>query len=139
MRRILALSMLMIFLAGQVNLTWANHFCMSFKVTSSLMLGQSHLDCGMNEMMHCDDLDNDFTGPVFTVPACCSNDYISSDSDEHFTKSENLSNSLLFFNASYIECFYNLNPGNDEENNIIAFSPPLIQPDLQVLYQTFLL
>ncbi|MDZ7605089.1 MAG: hypothetical protein U5K79_05765 [Cyclobacteriaceae bacterium] len=54
MRRIIAISLLLIFGAGQVNLTWASHFCGAFKVKSELMLGHGHLDCGMAEINNCE-------------------------------------------------------------------------------------
>ena len=139
MKRILAISLLLIFIAGQVNLTWASHFCMSFKVQSSIMLGHGDLDCGMGEMVECDNDKNDIPGPVYKAPSCCSNDYFSSDSDDQFYKSETLTNNQISFFAIYTETFLGFTSENNQQITFIAPSPPLIQADKQVMYQTFLL
>ena len=139
MKRILAISLLIIFVSGQVNLTWADHFCMSFKVKSALMLGHDHLDCGMGEMMECEDGNSQAEGPVFKTPNCCSNDYYSSDSDDHFNKSESISGNQIFILASFVEALISFSPENDEHKILITSSPPLIHQDYQVMYQSFLL
>lgn len=139
MKRIIAISLLLIFISGQLNLTWASHYCMGFNVKNSLMLGQGQLDCGMGDMMNCRDNATDCDEENLKLPSCCSNDYVSSDSDDHFDRSESISNSQIFFIASYAETLLSFNPQNDEEISYIASPPSLMQPDLQVLYQSFLL
>lgn len=139
MKRVLAISLLIIFFAGQVNLTWADHFCMSFKVKSSVMFGQGHLDCGMGEMMDCEDECNEINSPIFEAQSCCSNDYYSSDSDDHFNKSESILGDQILFIASLVETMISFYPDNDEQKKLITSSPPLIHHDRQVMYQTFLL
>ena len=139
MKRVIAISLLIIFMAGQVNLTWADHFCMSFKVQSSMMLGHGELDCGMGEMMSCDEEQNDDTVPMFKAPSCCSNDYYSSDADDNFFKASSLSDDQISFLAVFAQVFLQNYNKNIESNIFVASSPPLIYTDKQVLYQTFLL
>lgn len=139
MKRVISIALLLIFVAGQINLTFAEHFCMSFKIKSSVMVGHGDLDCGMGEMMACDDEESTANGPLLKAPSCCSNDYYSSDSDDHFNKSEPISGNELLFVAAFVESFLNIDPTNDEQYAVVASSPPLIQQDRQILYQTFLL
>jgi hypothetical protein len=139
MKRFLAISLLVIFIAGQVNLTWADHFCMSFKVQSSVMLGHGELDCGMGEMSSCDDEQEDASIPVFKAPSCCSNDYYSSDSDDNFVKEKSHSDDQITFVAIYTTTLLQFFNEQTDQSTFIASSPPLIQSDRQVLFQTFLL
>jgi hypothetical protein len=139
MKRVVAISLLIIFVAGQVNLTWADHYCMSFKVQSSVMLGHGELDCGMGEMISCEDEPEDVSSPMFKTPGCCSNDYYSSDSDDNFVKTGSLSDAQMIFLAAFTESFIKFFNNDASRNTFIASSPPLIQTDRQILYQTFLL
>jgi len=139
MKRILSISLLLIFIAGQVNLTWADHYCMNFKVQSSVMIGHGELDCGMGEMMECDENKNNIHGPVYEAPNCCSNDYFSSDSDDEFNKSETLSAQQVSFLTVYAEAILSFTSENKQQTTFTVCSPPLIQADKQVMYQTFLL
>lgn len=103
------------------------------------MLGHGHLDCGMGEMMDCDDEEDQSPGLVFKAPECCSNDYYSSDSDDHFERSTSNDINQLVFVAAFVESYLNLIPDNTGHEVLITPSPPLIQYDQQVMYQTFLL
>ena len=139
MKRIIAISLLFIFLSGQVNLTWASHYCMGFNVKSSLMLGQGQLDCGMGAMMDCDTGEEKGQDPELTAPDCCSNEYASSDADDNFSKIDPITDLQVFFTISYVETLWSFDLQNDEHKYSIASSPPLIHTDRQVLYQSFLL
>lgn len=139
MKRIIAISLLLIFISGQLNLTWAKHFCGMIEVKSSVMLGHGHLDCGMGEMAACEDDMEIVDGPSFTAPDCCNNDYYSADSDNFFSKVKTSLDNQVLFAATYTISLFNLNSVNDAHEYFVASSPPKIQPDLQVLYQTFLI
>lgn len=139
MKRILAISLLLIFIAGQVNLTWATHFCGKFAVQSSVSLGIDDLTCGMEEEFCCDEDDNEIDGPIIISEECCSNDYYSSNADDYFNKVESFTSQEVDFPIAYVLSFFDLTFEIDEQNIFIASSPPLIQSDQQVLYQSFLL
>ena len=138
MKRILAISLLLIFIAGQVNLTLVTHYCGNFAIDNSISLGEEKLTCGMLEYC-CNDESRDADGPVIANEDCCSNDFYSVDCDAFFNKSENSIENKVIFAASFVIAFFNLTQNNDDYEHFIASSPPLIQPDKQVLYQTFLI
>ena len=104
-----------------------------------MMLGHGDLDCGMEEMVECDNDKNDMPGPVYKAPSCCSNDYFSSDSDDQFTKSETFSDDQVSFLSIYTEALFGFTNENNQQFTFITPSPPLIQANKQVMYQTFLL
>ena len=97
MKRTIAISLLLIFISGQLNLTWAKHFCGMIEEKSSVMLGHGHLDCGMGEMTVCEDDMEIVDGPSFTAPDCCNNDYYSADSDDFFSKVQTVSDIQVLF------------------------------------------
>lgn len=139
MKRVIAISLLLIFVAGQVNLTWASHYCMSFKVKSAVMLGQGNLDCGMGNMMDCNEDENECGQSDFEASSCCSNDYITSDSDDFFEKENSDFNTQYLFVVAFTEILFSFSAENDQYITLITPSPPLIHPDRQIVYQSFLL
>jgi hypothetical protein len=139
MKRIIAISLLILFVAGQVNLTWASHYCMSFKVKSSVMLGKGQLDCGMGNMMDCSNDESSCEKTDLEASKCCSNDYITSDSDDYFEKEKSDYSSKLFAAIEFEEAFLSYSPEANLQIVKATLSPPLIQPDRQVMYQSFLL
>lgn len=138
MKRILAISLLLIFIAGQVNLTWVTHYCGNFAIDNSISLGEEKLTCGMLEYC-CNEESGDADGPVIANEDCCSNDFYSVDCDAFFNKAENSIENKVIFTASFVIAFFNLTQNIGDYVHFIASSPPLIQPDKQVLYQTFLI
>ena len=139
MRRIIAISLLLIFGAGQVNLTWASHFCGVFKVKSELMLGHGHLDCGMPEMNACD-VPNQQPGMVIIEKnGCCENIYFSSDSDDTFNAAGTVNIQGCDFLIIPFFAFINLSGENSKTEFHTIPSPPLVHVDKCLLYQTFII
>jgi hypothetical protein len=139
LKRVIAISLLTIFLSGQVNLTWATHFCGSLVVESAVSLGKADLSCGMQMMSCCDEDSDENSGPFFTNEECCSNDYASSEADDFFDKSSNSNDKQALFVNAFLISILSFTQENDEQTIFDDSSPPLIQVDRQVLYQTFLL
>ncbi len=137
MKRILAISLLFIFIAGQVNLTWATHFCGKLAVQRTVSIGTDDLSCGMEKESCCDEDENEFEGAIITSEECCSNDYYSSEADDFFLKAETESDQLVQFYALYTISLYKQLYSADD--NSFLTQNILIPPDKQVLYQTFLL
>jgi hypothetical protein len=139
MRRIIAISLLLIFGAGQINLTWASHFCGVFKVKSELMLGHGHLDCGMPEMNDCD-IPNQQPGTVIIEEnGCCENIYFASDSDDTFNAAGVVKIQRCDFLIITLFAFINLSGENSNTEFHTIPSPHLIHTDKCVLYQTFII
>jgi len=139
MKRIIAISLLLIFGAGQVNLTWASHFCGVFKVKSELMLGHGHLDCGMPEMNTCDTQSKRPGGIIIERNGCCENIYYSSDTDDLFSAANALNIQGCDFIIVQNFTFNNL---SGEDSKIVFSrvpSPPLIHSDKCLLHQTFII
>jgi len=139
MRRTIAISLLLIFGAGQVNLTWASHFCGVFKVKSELMLGHGHLDCGMPEMSTCDTQSRLPGTVIIEKNGCCENIYFSSDSDDNFSAANSVNFHGCDFLLMSLFAFNNLSGENSRTEFLTIPSPPLIHTDKYLLYQTFII
>ena len=139
MKRILDISLVLIFISGQVNLTWATHFCGEIAVKSSLTIGQDPLDCGIGEMKCCDETSMTLDVPSILTQECCSNDYFSADTDDYFYMIESTLNNHVLFAASYIISLFDYTVKNNVHENLADSTRPLTQSDRQVLFQTFLL
>ena len=139
MRRIFALFLLAVLLPGQFNLTWATHFCGKMKVIDSVTIGKDELSCGMEDVSCCSEETSTSNIPKFKSEECCSNDYYSAESDEFFSIMDNSLDKQVIFAATFIVSLFDLTPKSNEVDTYAFSSPPLIQSDIQVLYQSFLL
>lgn len=139
MKRIIAISLLFIFISGQLNLTWAKHFCGKIEVNSSVMLGHGHLDCGMGEMAVCEEDTKAADKPVYKIPDCCTNVYYSANFDDFFSNVKTSSDNQVLFATTFIISLFDFSSENDVHESFIASSPPTVQSNRLVLHQTFLL
>ena len=139
MKRILAISLLLIFIAGQVNLTLATHFCGKDAVDTAVSIGKDKMSCGPEKGKCCDEDVEEVAGPVITSQECCSNDYYSSDADDYFIKTETGKDEQLLFVAICVTSFYNHTFFSHWKSFQTKNFSVLITPDKQVLYQSFLL
>jgi hypothetical protein len=108
-------------------------------VESVISLGKADLSCGMERMNCCGENSEENTGPIFDNEACCSNDYASSDADDFFDKSNNSGDKQVLFANTFVISLFSFIQENDEQAIMDDSSPPPIEADRQVLYQTFLL
>ena len=126
-------------LTTNVGITFATHYCGGKAVKTSISLGQDDLDCGMSNMdTPCKDQPK---SPTIKRKSCCENQYtqISIDDDYNQTAVETLNVDFKFiavFITSYIN-FYSFN--NTKKPEYLAYSPPLLDHDVQVMNQTFLI
>lgn len=126
MKSLFATFMLLFFLMGQINLTWAKHFCDDKLVSSELTLSTKAKDCCAKS-----------SGK--TPMDCCEDKIASADSDDFFGKTGIEFDVSLGFILSFVYSFdFSLS-----ENLEIEFSKPKspdpFLKDLYLLYETFLI
>jgi len=139
MKRAISISLLIVFLAGQVNLTWASHYCGSFKVKSSMMLGHSHLDCGMEETMECERETTQSGGMAVEKNNCCKTQYFSSDADNFFAGGKTSKPITVDFIIAFTSTCFDFAPNSLVQEYFLIHSPPLIQEKKCILYQSLLI
>ncbi len=136
LHKILALILAFIVLFSSFSFTVEKHVCMGEVVDVSYF---SEADsCGMIEDEDCDK--HDFSGQQMEKEKCCN------DIQELIPGNQNEQQAIEFFELdqvqfifAYAYIYLNLYEVKEEKSPFISPSPPLIDKDFQVLYQSFLI
>ncbi len=116
------------------------HFCGGHAVESAIILADHSLGCGMEDEDN--DCENHSTldGYYLTQKECCNNEFLFLQITDDFNKRiKNYSSESVSFKIAivgYIDLLINteyINPYVPES------PPPLIEEDIQILFQTFLI
>jgi len=127
------------FLAGHAGFAMATHYCGGLAVEMQFVVGQAELDCGMANMeTSCRGYaakDNQID-----KKPCCENEYQSLDVDDEL-KTQNIDSSInLDFVATLFIMLAGRNYASENDNaKYLNYSPPLIERNIPVLVQSFLL
>ena len=139
MKKIVAISLAFILLFSNLGFAVGTHYCGGEEVMSRFLLGESALSCGMAAMeSNCDSDHGD--GLSFSKSGCCENEYRSFQVDDNYHPElvklvQNFSFAVAFF---YTDYFTGLFP-SVEKTFYSDYSPPPLEKDLRVLFQTFLI
>jgi hypothetical protein len=130
---IISLFLAFLVLFSTMSLTINEHYCGDILVDTTLFTKAN--TCGMEVQQTETNLHS------IIKKECCKNEHIVKEGQTDLTTSfESLSFDQQFFITSFVYSYINLFEGL--ENKIIPFrdySPPLVDKDIQVLYQTFLI
>ncbi|MBW6457843.1 MAG: hypothetical protein K0B52_01645 [FCB group bacterium] len=140
MKRSVSIFLVIFLLIGQTGFTFATHYCGGHPVKTGIVLGDHLPDCGMNMMNACETDISDTDGPLVKKATCCEN---------HFTTVKAKQDLLTgfidndFSTVNYLSIPVNIViTVNDHEVHLpheSSNSPPGFEPDIQILFQTFLL
>ncbi|WP_456459132.1 HYC_CC_PP family protein [Reichenbachiella sp.] len=139
MKKILSISLALIMLTTNMGFAVATHYCGGLAVESKVVLGHETLDCGMANM------DKDCKTPPLegmhlSKKPCCENKYQSIDTEDDFKPTIIQSTVNVEFVAAFIVTFLHLPiSSTNEESQYANYSPPLIDQDISVLHQVFLI
>ncbi len=141
MKQIFSILLPFILLASHMYLTMGTHFCGGEIVETKIMLGETHLGCGMMDMEEpCDDSNPTNKGTNFNKTPCCANEYQTLQPTNEFVKDA----AQIVFNVDFAVAFIyttlnlDLFPKSTTKFYTEYISPPL-EKDIQVLFQTFLI
>jgi len=117
----------------------ATHYCGGLAVESQLVLGHQSLDCGMTSIDEsCETSPMD--GMQLSEKPCCENKYESIDAEDDFKPTVVQSSVNFEFIAAFFVTFLHLPlSSRHEEFEFSNYSPPLIDQDIPVLHQVFLI
>lgn len=134
MKKALSILLSLLLLASSSGIAYAQHYCGEYKMLSEITIGEKHLSCGMAmEVPGCDDQEEE--------PGCCDNEYTKVETDDTFEKSV----FEVEINPVFLDAFLTFIVPKAEELrkehdfNFRVHSPPPLDKDLQVLYETFLI
>lgn len=140
MKRSVSVFLIIFLLIGQTGFTFATHYCGGHPVKTGVVLGDHLPDCGMNMMNACEMDMNDTEGPTINKEPCCEN---------HFTTVE-ASQDLLagFIDTDFsfvndlsmpVDIFTTVTDQGEYLPQAASNSPPGIERDIQILFQSFLI
>ncbi|UZD22754.1 hypothetical protein PBT90_04885 [Algoriphagus halophytocola] len=127
MKSILSSLMLLFFLAGQVNLTLAAHYCGDELKSAAVTIAPEKTDCCGTDSANIPDTD------------CCTDEYASSDSDDYFGKAQFQTQLSPDFLLAYVLTIPGIQWEDEELTRSEYLFPDKPTPDLTILYQSFLI
>lgn len=136
MRKCIALLLSFIMLSGQIGFAFSTHYCGGEIADRSISLLGEKMDCGMENMQEsCPSINDELL-----EKSCCENESNVYQLDEDFQKKQQSIDWEDSFLAVYLLHHFLL---FKQEASLEAYaelpSPPLIQQNTQVLFQSFLL
>ncbi len=142
MKQIFSILLSLILLVGNSYLTIGIHFCGGEAVESKIILGETHLGCGMMDREEsCKDSENSNKHKTsFEKTPCCENQYQTIQPTEDFIQDATKIASNVEFAVAFIYTTLNLDlfPKSSHPVYTEYISPPL-EKDIPVLFQTFLI
>ena len=141
MKRTLAIILSVILMASHMYLTIGTHFCGGVANNSEIILGKPVIDCGMSSIKsdcqneHKSENPNDL---INSVP-CCEDRYQNIQTTDDFVKDVQQVILNFDFIVFYLYTSISTNHFPKQAENLFAYkSPPLIEKDVLVLFQSFL-
>ncbi len=127
---------LLVFFAS-VGMAKTTHFCMGMEMKSELGFGKKHVDCGMTMPMdHSENESDNQQDPQ----SCCENVTTQVQVDDEFQLKKVETNLSLDFAVALVQAFvFGIESFSSEKPQIPNYPPPLIEQDLRVLHQSFLI
>ncbi len=125
-------------LASNIGIAANTHFCGGEAVERTISLGFEHLDCGMAEVKaKCSE--NDENEQLRPKP-CCENQHELLQLDDEFDAKQSASQVNKTFLAAFIHTFIDqIFSPVEKSTSYLNYSPPILEQDVQILFQTFLI
>ncbi|MEQ9442769.1 MAG: hypothetical protein RIG62_27255 [Cyclobacteriaceae bacterium] len=139
LKKIISISLLFILLIGNSGLAVATHYCGGLAVKSQSVLGHAELNCGMSDRDK--DCETSSSKEEHTKKKpCCEDEFQSLELEDEF-KPQVIGSSLHSeFVAAFVITFISSpNASKADKAQYINYSPPLIERDIPVLVQSFLI
>ena len=139
MKKVLAIFLSMLMLTSNVGITFATHYCGGKAVKTSIMLGQEDLSCGMAEMES--SCKNHSQTPTIQSKGCCENQYVQFEIEDDYNSQATVEIPVDYnFVAAFVISYINLYSFDaSAEAEYLNYAPPLLDLDIPVLIQSFLL
>lgn len=139
MKKLFSITLALLLLFSNTGYTMTTHYCGGEAVESKLMLVKHGIDCGMTDMeQECEE--EIHFGQQFSPEPCCQNEYQTFQVDDTFKTPVLQAAPNFIFVAVFVQSF--LNPARYTAKALPKYrdyTPPLLEQDIQVLFQSFLI
>ncbi len=135
MKKIIAISLALILLLSNMGFTLASHYCKGELASTSITLGTTATGCGMENNEPCDAEQNSIS-----ETSCCTNQLQALSIGNDYNQTVEANDLNTQFIISFVYTFViNQYPETNTQSVYTNYSPPPIQQNTQVLFQTFLI
>lgn len=125
--------------ASSSGIAYAQHFCSGMEMMAEVTLGEKHLSCGM-------DAESPYSGcgdesAIPDAHDCCKNHITKIQTDDNFAKASfNLKLNKTFV-TTFVSVFVlqEIEITSSEKTFFADYSPPPLEQDFNILYETFLI
>lgn len=137
MKKAISIFLSVLMLASSSGIAYAQHFCGGTEMMSEITLGEKQLSCGMDADVP-DSNCNDKTA-AFEAHDCCKNHITKIQTDDNFAKASFDLKLNKTFVATLISVFVlqEVEITSTEKIFFADYSPPPLEQDLNILYDTF--
>ena len=139
MKKTISIFLSVLMLASSSGIAYAQHFCGRMEMMAEVILGEKQLSCGMNEAAPVSDCTDEDIAPE--AHDCCKNHITKIQTDDNFAKvSFDLKLNKTFV-ATFVSVFVlqEVEIPSTEKIFFADYSPPPLEQDLNILYETFLI
>ncbi|ADR22096.1 hypothetical protein MATR_02670 [Marivirga tractuosa] len=139
MKKTISITLLFILLIGNSGLAVATHYCGGSAVESQFVLGHAELNCGMSDMDKICENGSSEEKQIKKKP-CCENEYQSLEMADEFQHQVFGSSLNLEFISTFVVTFTGRSfLSTKHKAEFTNYAPPLIERDIPVLVQSFLI
>ena len=140
MKRSVSLFLIIFLLIGQTGFSFATHYCGGYAMKTKLLLNNELPDCGMNMMTACEMNTNQDEGPLVKREPCCENHITTVEASRDLLTGFLATGESFVFDLGFpVETFSLVADQEEFIPRASSNSPPDTGPDLQVLFQSFLI
>ncbi|MDN3724503.1 hypothetical protein QRD02_08920 [Aequorivita sp. SDUM287046] len=139
MKKTISIFLSILMLASSSGIAYAQHFCSGMEMMAEITLGQKMLSCGMDAEAHNSDCDEE--SEYSPSHECCDNHYTEVQIDDNFAKASFDLKLNKSFAATFVSVFVlqEVEIASAEKTFFADYSPPPLERDLNILYETFLI
>jgi hypothetical protein len=142
MKKVISIVLSLILIVSHISFVIGTHYCGGEAVESKVMFEKTHLGCGMMDMdLSCDETGktNNHDVTIEKIP-CCENEFHTIQTTGEFVKNTTPVTFSVDFAIAFIYATANIDLlPNSAPQSFTDFSPPPLEKDIQVLFQTFLI
>ncbi len=139
MKKTISIFLSILMLASSSGIAYAQHFCSGMEMVAKITLGEKHLSCGMAEETPDSDCNDETAAPE--AHDCCKNHITKIQTDDNFAKASFDVKLNKAFVATFVSVFVlqEVEIASTEKIFFADYSPPPLEQDLNILYETFLI
>lgn len=139
MKKAVSIFLSVLMLVSSSGIAYAQHFCGGMEMMAGVTLGKKQLSCGMEEDFSTADCDEQSVVPE--AHDCCKNHITKIQTDDNFAKASFDIKLNKTFVATFVSVFVLQEAiiAPTQKTFFADYSPPPLERDLNILYETFLI